>query len=1191
MAQFPCRARVVWFLATCLWASALSSSSEAAIVQSGTASIADGSATTTATITAVDLDTSFLVFSLTGSDANPNNIQVTGRITNSTTLTFARIGTSGAMSIAWYVAEFTTGATVQRGTLSPMTGTTSNVTISSVDTARAMPVVTYAKAGSDFGANDYVKAKLTSATNLEITRVGGSDGTVDWQVVEFTSAAVQTGDVAFGSGDASTAAAVTAVDTTKSWLVYSYSSDGGTAADIGQKLVRGVVTNATTLTFDRDNTGQALDLTWYLVEFTDATTVQHGSEAFGGAETQRDVTLPTAVDLSATFAVGGVQGRGGKSPYAATDNPGVGWVTAALTTTTNLQLTRGLSGSTTADVGWFVVHLGNDAPTISDIANQSTTDGVATSAIAFTVGDLESTPASLTVSGSSSDQTLVPNASITFGGSGASRTVTVTPAAGQEGTATITVTVSDGTATATDTFTLTVGPANGAPMISDIDDMSVRRWDPTDPIAFVIADAETAATSLTVSGSSSNQGLVRNADLVFGGSGANRTLVITPVGNTGTGTITITVSDGVNDTTETFQLTVDEPPTITAIADQVTEEDTPTGAIAFTIGDVESNVADLVLTGYSVDPLIVMDDGIVFGGSGANRTVTVTPVGNAFGATAIWVIVDDGTEHTIAAFDLTVTAVNDAPSVTSISDQTVNEDTPTTALGFEISDPESAAASLTVSGVSSDQVLVPNANIVIAGSGEERTVVVTPALNQGGYTTITISVGDGTLVGTTSFQLTVIPDKDVTLTLTGNGAGSVQTTTGLTCTASCMAEFPNGTVVALAAAPGAGSVFAGWGGAEDCRDGVLSEQGNVACTARFTLQTVVTRSAKVDFNGDDLSDVFWYQEDTGSWGVETTDVDSFSSVRGTWDAGATVIPLDFDGNGLTDLLRYDATTGVWFQEVNLGNGTFASFGGAWDPGWGVLGMELDGDGRSDVFLYNATTGVWSACVTGSGPAQFDCHGGPYSMGWRVTRLSLDDDSLDDLFIHHPSTGHWFQFVNDGAGGLLEQGGAPLRGRVMRSDWLRSNAWTLRPADLDGNGRSDLLFYRPDSGQWAEGLAVGESFDFHGGQWLAGWSVAAGNLNGDANADAFLYDPASGHVMQAANIGLGFELTEAGMWTPDWSLHPASFNADTLLDVLLYNDMTGQWFAAVRTDDGQFAYRDGVWPAGVRITTELPAELR
>jgi formylglycine-generating enzyme required for sulfatase activity len=99
---------------------------------------------------------------------------------------------------------------------------------------------------------------------------------------------------------------------------------------------------------------------------------------------------------------------------------------------------------------------GNSAPTISDIAAQTITAGNNTGALAFTVGDAQTAAGSLTVSGSSSNTTLVPNANIVFGGSGANRTVTVTPASSQTGTATITVTVSDGSLSASDTFLLTV---------------------------------------------------------------------------------------------------------------------------------------------------------------------------------------------------------------------------------------------------------------------------------------------------------------------------------------------------------------------------------------------------------------------------------------------------------------------------------------------------------------------------------------------------------------------------------------------------------------------------------------------------------------------------------------------------------------------------------------------------------------
>jgi hypothetical protein len=98
----------------------------------------------------------------------------------------------------------------------------------------------------------------------------------------------------------------------------------------------------------------------------------------------------------------------------------------------------------------------NTPPIISPIASQSTTQDVAIAAIPFTISDQESPASSLTLSASSSNPTLIPNANIVFGGSDGNRTVTLTPAAGKSGTANITITVNDGAATTSTTFAVNV---------------------------------------------------------------------------------------------------------------------------------------------------------------------------------------------------------------------------------------------------------------------------------------------------------------------------------------------------------------------------------------------------------------------------------------------------------------------------------------------------------------------------------------------------------------------------------------------------------------------------------------------------------------------------------------------------------------------------------------------------------------
>ena len=130
----------------------------------------------------------------------------------------------------------------------------------------------------------------------------------------------------------------------------------------------------------------------------------------------------------------------------------------------------------------------NDVPTISSIGDLSISQDSSTGSIGFTVGDTETSASSLSLTASSSNSTLVPGTSIVFGGSGANRTVSVTPASGRSGSASITVTVSDGNATATESFVITVTSTDVAPTIS------------TQPVATSVVAGGTASFSVVASG-------------------------------------------------------------------------------------------------------------------------------------------------------------------------------------------------------------------------------------------------------------------------------------------------------------------------------------------------------------------------------------------------------------------------------------------------------------------------------------------------------------------------------------------------------------------------------------------------------------------------------------------------------------------------------------------------------------------
>ena len=155
--------------------------------------------------------------------------------------------------------------------------------------------------------------------------------------------------------------------------------------------------------------------------------------ALAGADSNRTVTVTPLPGLQGVATI----------TVSVTDGGGI-------TANTSFQLSVGL-------------------PTISDISNQSTPKNTVLGPVAFTVADTETPAGSLTVTATSGNQSLVLDGSITLGGAGGTRTLTITPEADQAGLTLITVTVSDGTSSRSDTFALTVNPLLGLLRSDDFD--------------------------------------------------------------------------------------------------------------------------------------------------------------------------------------------------------------------------------------------------------------------------------------------------------------------------------------------------------------------------------------------------------------------------------------------------------------------------------------------------------------------------------------------------------------------------------------------------------------------------------------------------------------------------------------------------------------------------------------------------
>ncbi len=101
---------------------------------------------------------------------------------------------------------------------------------------------------------------------------------------------------------------------------------------------------------------------------------------------------------------------------------------------------------------------------------------------------------------------------------------------------------------------------NRLPRISDIPDTGTVRDRPTAELPFTIQDRETASADLVLMATSSDPGVIPEANVQFGGSGTNRTVTVQPAPNaTGRATLTVTVHDQHGGTAnDTFSVSVEE---------------------------------------------------------------------------------------------------------------------------------------------------------------------------------------------------------------------------------------------------------------------------------------------------------------------------------------------------------------------------------------------------------------------------------------------------------------------------------------------------------------------------------------------------------------------------------------------------------------------------------------------------------
>jgi hypothetical protein len=132
----------------------------------------------------------------------------------------------------------------------------------------------------------------------------------------------------------------------------------------------------------------------------------------------------------------------------------------------------------------------------------------------------------------------------------------------------------------------------------------------------------------------------------------------------------------------------------------------------------------------------------------------------------------------------------------------MNEDTTSPALAVTVTDPDDALATLNVTATSDNTVVLPAGGVLLSGSAGTYTLRLTPAAEQSGFSTVTVSATDAAGNNSTrSFLVTVIAVNDAptlnliadlalpfssaprSVALAGIGSGAANETQTLTVTA------------------------------------------------------------------------------------------------------------------------------------------------------------------------------------------------------------------------------------------------------------------------------------------------------------------------------------------------------------------------------------------------------------------------
>jgi RHS repeat-associated protein len=296
----------------------------------------------------------------------------------------------------------------------------------------------------------------------------------------------------------------------------------------------------------------------------------------------------------------------------------------------------------------------------------------------------------------------------------------------------------------------------------------------------------------------------------------------------------------------------------------------------------------------------------------------------------------------------------------------------------------------------------------------------------------------------------------------------------------------------------------------------------------------------VDMNGDGKSDLLYLNTAANEWHVMLNTGTALSSAV-KWgnyvgiNSNATLWPADMNGDGKSDLLYLNTAGTEWHVMLNTGSALSAAV--KWGDYVGINSTltiwptDMNGDGKPELLYLNTAGTEWHVMLNTGSALSAATKWGDYvgiNSTLSIWATDMNGDGRRDLLYLNTAGTEWHVMLNTGTA---------LRAAVKWGDYVGINSGlTIWPTDMNGDGKPELLYLNTAGTEWHVMLNTGSALSaaVKWGDYVGINSTATiwpADMNGDGRMDLlYLSTPgtqwmvmknlSTGDLLRSVSTGLG-----------------------------------------------------------------------